>query len=909
MTVREEPDAEKVTYSFERENIRKTKREEEFLIVGFDTEYQTEKAVSNTKVKLKLAKYKVLSYQFYAKTKDGIEWSGIVLPDEFTRLSFSEFIVYVIGKGVESGKIISIPNHIYLVAHYNRADIPAFDDKDSFIKKLNNVRKSLITRDLPIKLKINYFDEQVIDDDPTIDDDSLNIYLRDTILLAPTGQKSLSELGNLVDVKKITLSENKETEKYLKENMDFLLRDDWETFKNYALVDAEICAKYFDLIVDNYEKLMGTRRIPSALSNIGVKLLLDDWKKREVPIDPLHAIGKQQFTETIWKREKQQYITKKNDVYYEEISWFIDFVTETYHGGRNEQFWFGPSYIADWSDYDLTGAYPTAMALIGQPLWDQIYSSTNKNDYTPTTLGYACIDFEFKNNVRYPTLPVRTNNGIIFPRKGRSYCSAPEIALAMRLGCDFKIRHGIIIPQDDNNKIFFPFLQKTIQHRMDAKTDLEKAFWKEITNSSYGKTAQGLRRKRVFNIQKEANQQLPESQITNPYYASFITSFVRACVGEIINSIPKDKMVFSVTTDGFITDASDEEIRKASEGTLSSHFANSRLNLSCKSEVVSKKHKVRQVLGWKTRGQATLIPAIGDEKDKTNYVLAKAGIQPPPLTREVYEQNEYIVDLFFKRTGDTDVSVDVHTSLRDMILYHADLVNKTSTRRLNMEYDFKRRPISVADKAIEFNGKIHSHLVFNTKAWDSAEEFKSFRGMFDNYRKNNERGKTKKTDKGEEINEYQCLKTKDDFQLLADYYDTRNSLPVADRRYLKKTNNADVKRLKRDICRAFKQGQAGFDNYSDLTANQFIDSVKGCGFSDLGIKFARADVENAGRNEFEPHTTPRTKRVNEIINRIKRIFPKFDKAIILSNYENEIPFNDAIKYKGDIFIKRSFKID
>jgi len=225
-----------------------------------------------------------------------------------------------------------------------------------------------------------------------------------------------------------------------------------------------------------------------------------------------------------------------------------------------------------------------------------------------------------------------------------------------------------------------------------------------------------------------------------------------------------------------------------------------------------------------------------------------------------------------------------------------------------MEYDFKRRPISVADKAIEFNWKIHNHLVFNTKAWDSAEEFKSFRGMFDNYRKNNERGKTKKTDKGEEINEYQCLKTKDDFQLLADYYDTRNSLPIADRRYLKKTNNADVKRLKRDICRAFKQGQAGFDNYSDLTANQFIDSVKRCGFSDLGIKFARADVENAGRNEFEPHTTPRTKRVNEIINRIKRIFPKFDKAIILSNYENEIPFNDAIKYKGDIFMKRTFKL-
>ena len=908
VTVREEPNAEKKTYSFDRDHIRKTKREEEFLIVGFDTEYQAEKAVSNTKVKLGLAKYKVLSYQFHAKTKDGIEWSGLVVPDEYTRLSFSEFIVYVVGKGIESGAIKSIPNHIYLVAHYNRADIPAFDDKDSFIKKLNNVRKSLITRDLPIKLKINYVDGEVIDDDPQKDDDiSLNIYLRDTILLAPNDKKSLSKLGELVQVKKVTLSENKETEKYLKENMDLLLRDDWELFRDYALVDAEICAKYFDLIVDNYEKLMGTRRIPSALSNIGVKLLLDDWAKRDIPIDPFHAVGKQQFTETVWKRERQQYITKKIDVYYEEISWFIDFVTETYHGGRNEQFWFGPSYIADWSDYDLTGAYPTAMAMIGQPLWEQIYSSTNKHDYTPTNLGFACIDFEFKKSVRYPTLPVRTNNGIIFPRKGRSYCSAPEIALAMSLGCDFTIRHGIIIPQDDNNKIFFPFLKKTIQQRMDAKTELEKAFWKEITNSSYGKTAQGLRRKRVFNIQKEANQQLPPSQITNPYYASYITSFVRACVGEIINAIPKDKMVFSVTTDGFITDASDEEIRTASEGPISSHFANSRLNLSGKSEVLSKKHKVRQVLGWKTRGQATLIPGIGYDKDKTNYVLAKAGIQPPPLTREVYEQNDHIVKLFFDRKGDTDVPVDVHTSLRDMILYHADLVNKSSTRRLNMEYDFKRRPFSVDEKSVVFDDKTYHHLVFNTKAWDSAEEFKSFRSMFDNYRKNNERGKTIIVGNKEEKNVYQCLKTSNDFRLLADYYDIRKLLTVTGRKYLRKTIYADVHRLKIDICRAFNQRQAGFENYAHLTRNQFIDRLRECGFSKYGQKLARADVENAGRNDFIPNQTPNTERVEEIVSKIVKIFPKFDKSEILTNKFDEMLFNSALKYKGDKFMKRSFK--
>ena len=40
VTVREEPNAEKKTYGFDRDHIRKTKREEELLIVGLDSEYK-----------------------------------------------------------------------------------------------------------------------------------------------------------------------------------------------------------------------------------------------------------------------------------------------------------------------------------------------------------------------------------------------------------------------------------------------------------------------------------------------------------------------------------------------------------------------------------------------------------------------------------------------------------------------------------------------------------------------------------------------------------------------------------------------------------------------------------------------------------------------------------------------------
>ncbi len=887
VSVREEPDAQENVYGLERHQIRQVKREQEYLIVGFDTEYVTPKdPVDNDQIERGRARYKVLSYQFHAKTQDGVEWNGIIIPAEYARVTFSDFLVYVIGKGLTEGIIDKVPNQIYLVAHYNRADIPAFSDSDELIKRLSNIRKSLVTKDLPIKLRINFMDDQPPSEK---EEDVLNIYIRDTILLAPTGQKSLAEIGKLVGCKKVTLSENKEREKYLKENMDVLLRYDWDLFREYALIDAEVCVRYFDTVGRQYEQITGSRRVPTALSNIGVKLLLKEWKDGEDPIDHLDAIGKQEFVEAVWNKEKQQFKTIKRRVYKEEISWFIDFATECYHGGRNEQFWYGPSYIAEWSDYDLTGAYPTAMALIGMPKWDEVYSSNNVDEYTPLTLGFACIDFEFDETVRYPTLPIRTNNGIIFPRKGRSYCSAPEIVLARSLGCKMTIRHGIIIPQDQSQKIFFPFLRQTIENRQKAETKIENAFWKEVTNSCYGKTAQGLRRKRVFNIQKEANQQLPESQITNPYFASYITSFVRAAVGEIINAIPKGRMVFSVTTDGFITDATQEEIEKASSGSISEVFANSRLALTGKKEVLSEKHAVKQVLGWKTRGQATLIEGDPEANSET-IVLAKAGIQPPPWSREPSEQNEYIVELFFSRTGNQLVVVDTNTSLRDMVLYHADLVKKTSVRRLNMEYDFKRRPYSVSDSAVRFNNKNYEHIVFSTRPWDTVEQFKTMRSMVDDYIRTEDR---------------RCMKTADDYRALADYFDTRNSLPVSAQKYLKKAKNADLNRLKRDLCRAFKQGQAGLDVYTDqMTANDFAKVLLESGLSRHGVKCVRSDIENAGRNAFEPNTTPRSVNVLDVIGEVKRRLPDLDTDQILSVYDNEVPMLEALE-TYDPFIERA----
>jgi len=57
---------------------------------------------------------------------------------------------------------------------------------------------------------------------------------------------------------------------------------------------------------------------------------------------------------------------------------------------------------------------------------------------------------------------------------------------------------------------------------------------------------------------------------------------------------------------------------------------------------------VKQVLSWRTRGQATLKRAGGDADDKSKIILAKAGLKAHyGLNRG--EQNDWIVKQFLER--------------------------------------------------------------------------------------------------------------------------------------------------------------------------------------------------------------------------------------------------------------------
>ena len=820
-----------------------------YLIIGFDTEFQTpDSAVTREEIVEGKAKYEVLSYQFHAEGPDGASWEGISCPERGDRMSLGEFLTFAIAEGVRQGRLTQCPLRIYLVGHFTRADVPAFRDFQDLTSVINNIRNTFISIDSALRVAINFDAEEKVE---------LQIVLRDTMLLAPAQSKSLAAIGDLVGEPKLSLDLDPKREQFLKENMTVLRRENWDLFRRYALTDARICVAYAKKVIAEYEAITGVRKMPSTLSSIGVDLVLKVWKDN-LKIDPPRVLGKEEVSESKFDKKNGYFVREKRQVSLSTVHYHVALATEAYHGGRNEQFWFGPGYEAGWNDYDLASAYPTAMSLIGLPDWDNPQVSRDLEAYTPTTLGYVHADFRFPEDVRYPTIPVRTENGLIFPLSGNSHFSAPELCVARDLGAEITIKHGVIFPSNPEVRPFRSFVQHCVQKRSSkAKGSLEELFWKEITNSTYGKTAQGLKEKRAFDMRERMTKPLPESRITNPFYAAFITSYVRALLGEIMNALPHDKIVFSCTTDGFLTDASDEDIAKAQCGTLGLLFGQARGEITGESKVLEIKHSIRQPLGWRTRGQATLKPGAGANP----LVLAKGGIRAPRSKDDMEQQNEFITELFFSRSPSSMITIDYFTSVQDMVLRNADLVTKEIEKRLNMEFDWKRAPRGIG------MSEEHQHIAFSTRPWRSMSEFTKVREVWQDL--------TQK--------QVVCIKSAADYADLAARIHNATSLDSESQKYLRR-RGGDMARLRQQLGIAWSRRAAGFTDQDRCYSRPEFSEI----LRNHGIPCKPSDLENANREKFfTPHQCPPTSEVQAALRSLKASFPNLRTELFLPVLWNE----------------------
>lgn len=691
------------------------------LHIGFDTEY-----VFNPETR----QNDILSYQSYVVLPDNTGISNIIYPPDSqkkSRLSFKEFLCQTITPLLETGVITKWPGIINIYAHFIRADIASFanfwSDYKILLKGIRGTVSSFKNRygiDFDEQQERRVKTEQIMFDKRTSPPRCSNVAFIDTLLITPGGM-GLAECGELLGLPKLTIPAP-----YSITNMREYLLGDRAGFEAYALRDAEIAVRYALQVHNFCARELMIDRVPATIGAMAVSRFTKTLKENNM--SPEVCLGTHIKTRELWLTEKQAFRTIKNPASVPSRELFETFPINCYHGGRNECFMMGVTPSDHWYDYDLAGAYTTGLLDILTPDYGNIRLSKNPDDYCGHVMGFALVTFRFPESVPYPSLPVRTDQyGLFFPLSGESWATAPEIELALSLGAEMTIHNGIIVPwicdtsphNSESTSVFLPFVQQVRENRnRHIKGSLEEKFWKEIGNSLYGKLAQGLRAKTAFDTARGLNRSLPPSSVTQPFFAAHVTGFIRAVAGELMNALPSDSSVVSVTTDGFLTNCPLNKINMS--GPLSSRFQSLCDIVDPGSSMLTCKHEVSQLIAMKTRGQLTYRAIQGKP-----VVHARAGVKPPAdIPRSDY--NDYMVDLYLNRLPGQTLSRSTLISTREMWLSESDLVSREQDIRLNLEFDFKRQPVQPAMN--------EGHLLMFSRPWDNMEEALQQRSLFDDWR-------------------------------------------------------------------------------------------------------------------------------------------------------------------------------
>jgi hypothetical protein len=813
---------------------------DEKLYIGFDTEYTNVKEVIDQKEE-DSKKNLYLSYQYTAEWK-GHRWENVGFPKDGHRLSMVEFLCWVMSECplVKDDADIKLPESIFLVCHYSRADLPSF--REFFEKKTRNrfinLRRTIVTENqgAPFKFPVNFRGQKSI----------VKLGIRDTFLLAPSTAKSLASLGALIGTEKHSLDE----EEF--KRMDVLRRDDLQRFKEYAQTDARIALDFAKRISDLAASLGKESYLPTTLTGLGVMFLKNLWKDHN--FDELKIIGKEKITETFRDRSTGKLRKRTIRVPNQQRHLFAPLATECYHGGRNEQYFFGAGVVGQWKDYDLPNAYPTGMSQLGTPRWDELKLTTDLEELSRHRLSYACVKFKHPEGIRFPVLPVRGENSVLFPMEGVSYCCGPEILLARSLGVEMSVIMGVVIPENDD-KPFGKYLKHCFEKRDEAKkqgNDVLNQLWKELANSMYGKLAQGLRRRTIYSIKKGESEDLPECSITTPFYAAFTTSFCRAVLGEILNKLPRTVSVCSCTTDGFLSNASDEEMVEATSGVLSQQYLRAHRYFNPEKQwILEAKSEIEQPLGWRTRGQATLLPRDLSEK---RFVLAKAGLKPDGKTKADY--NQWIVEKFQNRVYGEKYPVRSFVSVRDMFEEESDLYSVTSLITISMDFDWKR---AVDHNSVSLR-KVGStdHVFFETLPWQKATDSEECKKSWGEFSTSNQC----------------CLKTIEDVNNFRTFSECQRIMLKREGRNNPRKGNVPMKMFRAWFARAYVNGAYGLPS-SDTPrySYRFIEQF----FAERGLEGMRAALSNSRHNPVDPpNMIPASPDVVRLVEDIQRLIPSFD---------------------------------
>lgn len=211
-------------------------------------------------------------------------------------------------KSFVSGRVsTTLIKNNYFMGHNTAADLSMLKDFDHFKGEIDIVNKSMVTLKKPILL------------------DGVNIFIRDTLLLAPGGSKALKTIGELYDLNKVEIGDKINI-------MGIFIKEDYKTFKRYAIQDARITLVHA-LFMEEFAFSLGLIGVPLSLSMLSSVYLRKFWSRTGYDgyqLSPEYLISNSASTQT-----------PRGLFFVGDVGLKFSLYIANYKGGRNESFMYG----------------------------------------------------------------------------------------------------------------------------------------------------------------------------------------------------------------------------------------------------------------------------------------------------------------------------------------------------------------------------------------------------------------------------------------------------------------------------------------------------------------------------------------------------------------------------------------
>lgn len=564
---------------------------------------------------------------------------------------------------------------------------------------------------------------------------SMSVSVRDTMSQAPAGGKSLRALGDACGVPKLEVPDGWIS------NMTAYRRSHLEDFLEYGINDSVIVVEYL-------ARLWGDGVLPPITLSGGAASALvasgGAYLGSSSPSDFRRAfsglVDEDEGVDVVEEGDRLSYYAKRSRNPVDGAAAQLSAAyASAYHGGLNSCPMPG-YYPVPTVDVDAQNAYPTAMALVRDLDWDAgviedvIHERALglKDVPTPTTPFVGFVSFEFPSHVSHPSLPIVADGTLVYPRTSEGTAGAwvcgPELWLALQLGAEVFCQIGYLareVPAPDGGPslVLRHGVKALIDDRGTAKRvfgkgSLEEKTLKTAVNSIYGKTAQDVAEQRSWNARAQEMDNVGGSSITSPYHASMTTSLVRAQLLAAMNQIGDlGGHVYSVTTDGFITDRSVDEVNDLDLYGLTEMLRESRSSLTGDPTIWEGKHEQEDLVNFTTRGNVSL--SLGG-------VCAHNGLKAPKgIVTDSAEDREYLLGAVITREERVPNPYTRFPSFQELsrVEGRADFLPSVVERSVSMDYDLKRRPVMASmtpETPALPDGTTWEIATFATEPWETV---------------------------------------------------------------------------------------------------------------------------------------------------------------------------------------------